>query len=312
MRISPTPHQLACFLAVAEHASFSDAARHLAVSQPALSRTIRLIEDALGARLFDRDTRNVALTPVGTELLPVAQRLTAEFSSAFGELGHFVAGRGGRVSVAALPSLAAVFLPRVIAGFAATHPEVQVLIDDRLSGSVLDAVLAGQADIGLTVEPARSGRLDYRPLGTDRFALVCRGDDALARRRSLPWSAFLDRRFIAMARSSSVRAMTDAALLQAGVAVPMLYECTALGTTGHLVAAGLGITALPRLTLALTAAPGLAWRPLTHPVMRRSLGVVTRTGRSLSPAARLFLDLLEREARSLADLRSPAASPAGR
>ncbi len=311
MRMRPTPQQLACFLAVAEHESFSDAARHLALSQPALSRTIRLVEEALGARLFDRDTRNVVLTPVGRELRPVAERLTAEFRSAFDELGRFVAGRGGRVTVAALPSLAAVFLPGAIAAFRVSHPEVQVLIDDRLSGSVLDAVLTGQSDIGLTVEPPRSGGLTCTLLTADRFALVCRADDPLAARPSLPWSVFAERRFIAMARSSSVRAMTDAAFLQAGLAIPMLYECTALGTTGHLVAAGLGITALPRLTLPLTAAPGLVWRPLVQPTIRRHLGVVTRAGRSLSPAAEVFCRLLHRHARSAAHgaASSGAASP---
>ncbi|WP_163311323.1 helix-turn-helix domain-containing protein, partial [Klebsiella aerogenes] len=59
MRINVTPQQLNCFLRVAENGSFSEAARRLAVSQPALSRTIRLTEEALGTRLFDRDTRNV-------------------------------------------------------------------------------------------------------------------------------------------------------------------------------------------------------------------------------------------------------------
>ena len=297
MSINPTPHQLACFLAVAKAGSFSDAARQLALSQPALSRTIRLMEDGLGARLFDRDTRNVALTPVGLELQPIAERLTAELRGAFGELARFVAGRSGHIRIAALPSIAAVLLPPAIVAFRESNPDVEIHISDGLSASVLEAVTNGQADIGLTVQPAPDAKLAYTPLLSDRFVLVCRPDDALVGRTNLPWSVYADRRFIAMSPKSSVRAMTDAAFLQAGLAIPMLYECTALATTGYLVSAGLGITALPRLTLPLTAAPGLVWRTLSHPVLRRYMGVVTRVGRSLTPATQAFLEVLHLKSR---------------
>ena len=102
-----------------------------------------------------------------------------------------------------------------------------------------------------------------------------------------------------MAPASSVRLMTDAVFLGAGLAVTPLFQCAFLGTAGGLVAAGLGITALPRLTLPLTAAPGLVWRPLAAPAMRRPMGIVTRANRTLSPAAAALLDLIEAEARRL-------------
>ncbi len=112
----------------------------------------------------------------------------------------------------------------------------------------------------------------------------------------LAWSVFADRPFIAMAPTSSFRAMTDAAFLQVGLAVAPLFECAFLGTTGHLVGAGLGITALPRLTLPLTGAPGLLWRPLDKPLLQRKIGVVMRARRSLAPAAGRLLDILIAEA----------------
>src|SRR4051794_22120041 len=129
MRIDLTPRQLLCFLRVAELGSFSAAARALGVSQPALSRTIRQVEDAVGARLFDRDTRNVVPTHAGTELRPLAERLVAEFGGAYGALARFVAGQTGRLTVAALPSLAAVLLVPAIARFR-TNPDVEVAILD--------------------------------------------------------------------------------------------------------------------------------------------------------------------------------------
>lgn len=294
-----TPHQLLCFQAVAETGSFSEAARRLGLSQPALSRAVQVLEEALGARLFDRDTRNVALTPVGAELLPIAERLGAEFGGAFGELARFVAGGRGRVTVAALPSIAAVLLPAAIAALAAERPDVEVLIHDGLSGAVGDAVRDGRAEIGLAVQPTPSARLDYRPLLADAFGLVCRDEDPLAVRDKSTWSIFAERPFVAMAPASSVRLMTDSVFLQSGLAVTPLYQCAFLGTAGSLVAAGLGITALPRLTVPLTAAPGLVWRPLARPAVRRQMGVVTRPNRSLSPAAAALLRLIEAEARRI-------------
>ena len=122
---------------------------------------------------------------------------------------------------------------------------------------------------------------------------MCRPNDALAGDGPLPWSAFEGRPFVAMAPQSSVRQMTDAAFLHAGLAIPPLYGCAFLGTTGHLVAARLGITALPRPTLPLLGQSGLAWRRLERLVMRRHMGTVTRIGRTLAPAAQAFLAVLE-------------------
>ncbi|PZP41011.1 MAG: LysR family transcriptional regulator [Azospirillum brasilense] len=298
MRINPSLQQLSAFLRLARAGSFSEAARQSGVSQPALSRMVQQMEEAIGARLFDRTTRSVALTPAGQDLLPIAARLVAEFDRSFSELARFIEGRRGRVAVAALPSVAAVLLPPAIARYRQEHAEVEVAVLDGLSGSVLDAVTEGRADIGLTIRPGPQTVLSYRPLVSDEFGLVCRPDEALAGEDSpLPWSVFEGRPFVAMAPGSSVRQMTDAAFLQAGLAIPPLYGCAFLGTTGHLVASGLGITALPRLTMPLLGRIDLVWRRLERPVMRRQIGVVTQPRRSLAPAAQAFLAVLEEQAR---------------
>jgi LysR family carnitine catabolism transcriptional activator len=305
MRINVTPQQLTLFLRVAATGSFSEAARTMGISQPALSRTIKALENTLGERLFDRDTRNVHLTPAGAALRPLAERLVAEFTGGFGELARFVAGRTGRILVAALPSVAAVLLPDALARFQAEHPEVEVVILDGLSGSIAEAVATGRAEIGITVQSPLTTALAYQPLLTDGFGLVCKSEDPLARSGKQDWSVFGKHRFIAMAPTSSVRMMTDAAFLQCGLAVPQLFGCSFLGTAGHLVARGLGITALPELTLPLAAASGLAWRPLQRPLLRRQIGTVVRRGRSLTPATRRLLELLTEGAERAQSLLSP-------
>ena len=199
--------------------------------------------------------------------------------------------------VAALPSIAASLLPGAISDFRRAHPNVEVIIKDALSAPVIEAVALGVADLGLTARPVPDAKLRYRELLTDEFLLVCPSDNALPRRKPAGWSIFADHPFVAMSPASSVRSFTDAALLQARVSIRQLYECAHLSTTIRLVAAGLGWTALPRLALSSLAMTGLDTRQLIDPVMKRSLGVVTRANRSSTPPCEAFLSALDASAR---------------
>ena len=163
-----------------------------------------------------------------------------------------------------------------------------MLIRDCLSAPVIASVMEGAADFGLTIKPEPMPKLSYRPLLTDDFCLVCRSDDPLANGGPVPWSVFREHPFVAMSPASSVRRMTDAAFLQAGLTVKQLFECAHLATTGNLVIAGLGITALPELTLPILGVAGLSVRRLIRPIITRRLGIVTRAGRPLRPPALHF------------------------
>jgi DNA-binding transcriptional LysR family regulator len=221
----------------------------------------------------------------------------SEFEAGLSDLGRFVTGRRGRVVVAALPSIAAVLLPGSISRFLAERPEVEFEILDAISGSVLDAVADGRAEIGLTARPMPGRDLVYEPLLSDDFGLVVRRDDPLAERPYCTWQVFAERPFIAMSSGSSVRAITDSAFVECGLAIAPLFSCGFLATTRALVHEGLGITALPGLTVPLMAESGLVWRPLIEPMRRRSLGYVRRAGATLSPAALDFMAAMRREIR---------------
>jgi len=290
MRVNLTLQQLEAFVRVAATGNFRAAAQALHVSQPALSRTVRMAEQVLGARLFDRDTRHVALTAAGHELLPIARRILGEFDGAFSELSQFLEGRSGHVTVAALPSVGVALLPEAIAAFRRAHPQVAFSIVEAAAEPLLRAVDEGRADFGVSVRPAPDRRLHYRHLLDDPFMLLCRRDDALARRAALPWSVCASRPFIASSAGSSIRPMTDAVFLQKGMPLRPAFEYPSVAIGGALVAAGLGVTALPRLALRLVDVSALAAVPLQRPSLARQIGVVTRIGRSLSPVARAFVE----------------------
>lgn len=292
-RIAMTPSQLKAFLNVADTASFRKAAELSFVSQPALSRTILNMEAVIGARLFDRDTRKVALTAVGHELLPMARRIVAEFDDSFADLVQFVEGRSGHVVIGTLPSLGVHVLPAAIARFRDDYPDVQFRLFGRTAAVLIAAVERGDVDFALSTRPPPNGRLAFSQLARDEFVLVCRKEDPLAREKALPWSTFENHPLIATPPSSSIRPLTDDAFRRAGLSITPAYECDGeLSICGAMVRQGLGITAVPRLAMSLLGADTLAAIPLRSPSAGRSIGIIQHRGRSLSMAAQRFRDQL--------------------
>ncbi len=309
MRVNLTLQQLEAFEKVASGRSFRAAAQALFVSQPALSRTIRMAEEVLGTRLFDRDTRRVELTPSGQELLPIARRILLEFDSAFSELSQFFDGRRGHVTIAALPSVGVAVLPRAIATLRGQIPDVGFTLEEAPAEPLLKLVEQGHADFGITVEPRADARLRYMHLFEDPFMLVCQRNDPLARLKSASWTVFRNRPFISSSSQGSIGPILDAVLLRQGIELTPVFQYPSVAAGGAMVAEGLGITALPKLALGLVAGNKLAVVPLRRPVVSRRVGIVTRIGRSLSPAAAAMVRHLVTELSApgpLAKPRTPA------
>ncbi|WP_423458956.1 LysR family transcriptional regulator [Ottowia sp. VDI28] len=288
----PSLKQLEAFLVIESTRNLTEAANRLHVSQPALSRTLQLMEEAVQARLFERNTRSMELTPAGVAMLPIAKRLVGEFHESFGRFGEFLGGQRGQVVVAGLPSVVVALMPLAIQRLAQVSPGVEVKVLSFVEQQVLAAVRAGSVDFALATQPASSGGLSFEQLLNDEYVLVCRKDDPLARRRTAPWSAVERRSFVAMAPSSSVRPVTDRVFVELGIAVEVRYESDNISLMGPMVAAGLGVSVLPRLALALTDCSQLAVVRLTSPEVSRSVGLLQRVDAPLSPVAGRLLEIL--------------------
>lgn len=297
-----TLRQLAAYAAVARAASFTAAANELHVSQSSLSRAVADLERRLGARLLERDTRNVELTAAGIEALRVAERVVTAHRAGMNELQRFLLGEAGGVSVATLPSVAAVLLPEVISTFCASWPRVAVHILDGLERSVLDQVRAGEADFAISTVGEPAAGLEHRPLVKDRFVAVLPQAHPLAEHAAVTWSSLAMERFLAVGRDSSVRRLTDAAFAQVDVHAAPAAEAGNVATVGGLVAAGLGVSAMPALVLPLMGTGPIVCRRLVEPVVDRRLDVALRAQRTMAPAASRFLDTLEEYASQGCDL----------
>jgi LysR family carnitine catabolism transcriptional activator len=288
MKRKPSLSTLRLFMRVAQAGSFSEAARAMNTSQPALSRSIRLLEEDLGVRLFDRDTRNMRLTASGAALLPIVERLSTDFDLALLEVENSFSGMQGRVVVGALPSVAANILPDLIVSFAQAHPLVDIIVRDSLSGTLYQHMQERQIDFSITTPPDLKTEFVFEHLFSDPCVLVCRADEEIAGTDSVAWDVFSRRPFIAMAPRSSVRLLTDNAMAKANVLAKPLFECSQLSTLGALITKGLGISAVPLSTVQLLNAVGVAHYRLHDPIVERSIGVAWLGGRTLSPSAAAF------------------------
>lgn len=282
--------QLRAFLALAEQRSFTRAAAACHLSQPAFSALIRTLETELNTRLFDRDTRSVQLSVEGRLFETSARQLLGDFSVAVNDLSDHVERRKGRVHVAALPSLAAGWLPTIFAEFKKAWPGIDLNLSDILSDPCIDLVRSGKADFALASTGASHAGLSAELLCTDKFYLVCRKDHPLATEKVLTLKKLVPYPFVHMSRNSSVRQALDAALhpLQTNT----LLEVEQLATVTGMVEAGLGISVVPAFTLFHFERESLVTRPLAIANLTRKIYMVRRQEGSLSVAAQALHDLI--------------------
>jgi DNA-binding transcriptional LysR family regulator len=204
--------------------------------------------------------------------------------------------RTGKVVLAALPSLAATVVPAAFARFTQRYPEVKLQVVDTLSGPAFDMVRSGQVEFALTAANPAYADLDYTPLASDGFVLLIPLTHALARKKSpLRWADIASLTHISMPLPSSVRQYADAAFLQHRIRFEPHYEVEHLATINAMVAQGLGVAALPEIAAVVAHQNGLVQRRLVEPDLRRPIGLVSRRGRSLSPASTAMVDILREE-----------------
>lgn len=284
---------LKAFLTLSEQKNFTRAAERCHVSQSTFSGMIQRLEGELGARLFDRDTRNVVLTPEGELFAEAARQLVNDIQWTFADLSDYVAKKKGHVAIAALPSIASEWLPPVVAEYRRLYPGIAIEIHDVLSDSCLDLVQHGQADIALAAPNAALDEYATEHFHTDRFFLICRRDHRVA---AYPMVSMEDLRgcdFIRLSRSTSVHQHLVNAVGATGV-TSSSFEVKYLSTVAGLIVHGLGVSLLPELTLSQFHHPDLVAIPLTTPGISRPIHIIWRKDKPLSIAAQAMLELVRK------------------
>lgn len=291
-RINFDLQELQAFVAVAERSSFKQAAEDLFLSQPALSRRIEKLEDMLGVKLFERTTRRVQLTNIGRVFLSNVRTALDELEGAILNMSDLAAHRTGIVTLACVPSAVHYFLPDVLKGFTERFPKIRVRIFDESAQDVLNLILAGEADFGINFAGAEDPEIDFHPIYKESYVLAMRHDHPLAKRKKLSWKETASERYISVSKSSGNRSLIDNALAGVEKHPVIFYEVNHVSGILALVEAGMGVAAVPRLSLPKYMDATLVGIPLVNPSIHRTLGLISKRGRIMPPAARTLFDML--------------------
>jgi DNA-binding transcriptional LysR family regulator len=287
------------FIAIADQGGFGRAAEALSITQTALSRRLKNLEDFLGVKLVERTTRSVALTAIGRDFLPQARRLLTDLAAALTEIRESGRALRGDVTIACVPTVGVHYLPRIVQQYAALHPNNRVKILDHASSDVASAVLRREAEFGINMQGLQGTHhpeLTSVPLMQDRFVLVCRDDHPLASRKRISWKQLEPHTLILAGHESGNRPLLDVALDQQGVKLSAFYEVQRSSTAVGMVAKGVGVTVVPGIAAQKDTYPNLRVVPLVEPVVSRTLVLLSRANAHFTPAAGALYDLIRRQA----------------
>jgi DNA-binding transcriptional LysR family regulator len=260
--------QLRCFVAVGEDAHFGRAARRLNMTQPPLSRQIRILEQRLGLALFERSTRQVRLTAAGAALLPEARAVLNQLAHLTASAGQLASGHAGRVRLGFTSGAAYALVPRIVSAASRVLPGVQLELQELPTADQLDMLASGTLDLAIVrpIAPPIAGRerLTLRCVARERLLLAVADSHPLRRvarpivARDLRDQAFL---LYTPLDNAYFHALVQGIMDRTGLMPPRVQHVRAIHTILPLVSAGVGLALVPESARQLRV-PGVALRTL--------------------------------------------------
>lgn len=268
--------QLQNFLHVFELGSLSEAQKRAHVTQPALSRQIRLLEERIGAELFDRTGRGMTPTDMAERLAARARPLLKQMEGLAQEFSD--APVSGRVTLCVSPSIGMSFTADVIEAFRLAYPLVQMRVVVLLSGAMGEALRAGTVDVGLLHSPAADEGLVTQDLWCEAVDLICPKNHPLTRRRHISLKRALQEPLLLPSSQHGIVALVNRAAAELGVPVKKAMEVDSVQLGLKLVERGLGHLLLTSRVLADAPRSGLRSVRVCRPTLARTAQVATTEG----------------------------------
>jgi LysR family hydrogen peroxide-inducible transcriptional activator len=278
--------QLRHFLKVAEHSNFTRAAEDIALSQPALSRSVGRLEAELGQPLFERQTRSVSLTDAGHLLLERARQillLVDDTKALFND-----DGQTGRIRVASIPTIAPYFLPERLKRFHRDFPEANVVVHEDTTENLLKKLNDGLVDVMIAAFPIEARYLQIEKLFDEELLLVTAKENPLAKRKSIRLHDLESLPFVLLGEA---HCLTDSivSFCRQKSFHPLSVERTSqLATVQELVALDHGISLVPKMAAERDNSARRVYRSLDGTKPTRSVIMVTNPYRYKSRLQQSF------------------------
>ncbi|MBI6854958.1 LysR family transcriptional regulator [Pseudomonas cichorii] len=284
-------NHLHTFSLVIAHGSFSAAAERLNLTQPAVSLQVRQLEEHLNLRLIERVGKRIKPTSAGSTLLEHASRIDAVVEDAMLELASHAHGIAGQIAIGTGATACIHLLPPMLQDLRQRFPDLDVRVSTGNTDGILKAVEENRLDLALVTLPASGRSLEVTPLLEDEFvAIFASQQDPLP--EAFTPRALSDYPLVVFEAGSSTRLLINEWYLQAGIRIKPVMELGSIEAIKEMVAAGLGYSIVPRMSVAATHhRRGLQVHSLT-PGLSRTLGIVLRQDKPVSKALRKVLDAL--------------------
>jgi molybdate transport repressor ModE-like protein len=293
---------------VASRGSFSAAAEALNFTQSAVSQHIAALERESGTQLVERRPRGVRLTEAGRVLVDHADAILARLECAQDDLAAIAGLRGGKLRLICFQSAGATLVPRAVAAFHERHPRVELSMLEAEPDEAAVRLKAGEVDLALVYNHDSTPGLvlELTHLIDDRYDMIVPKGHALADRRRLSLADFADEPWIASTSVCGCRRITESACREAGFEPLVAFEADETLAAQALVAAGVGVTMLPRLALT-TIHPGVVARPLRDAPVR-DISAARLEGAYRSPASEAMVQILQNVAEEFRETRLELAA----
>ncbi len=286
--------QLEMFQAIVETGSFTRAGEKLFVSQSAISRQIKLLEEELGDQIFRRIHKKIYLTPAGDVLLRYSRRIFGELRLMKSEIADLTHLRRGRLHLAGGMSVCTYLFPELLKEFRGRYPNIEVRIATGITEEILRMLRANEIDLALLSLPFHDPDLEVIPALSEELVLVMDETHPLAGEREIRFSDLTPYTFIHFERGSNTRKLVDRILDEEGVQFRNTMELQNVEITKPLVARGLGISFVPFPAVAADrASRGLIHRRIGGRRIRRRMGWVHLKSDYMSRTVKKLLSLFE-------------------
>jgi DNA-binding transcriptional LysR family regulator len=236
---------LKLFCAIAQSGSITKGANECSLALSAASRRISELEETVGLMLLDRSAKGITLTQAGHAVMQHALRLFQGFEQFSNELGEYAKGAKGHVRLWANMSALTEFLPSSLASFLKQHPEIQVEVEEQISGDIVKALLDGIADIGVFAEGTPTAGLETKIIGKDELVAVCSKSHPIKNKKSISFKECLDFDFVGLNRGSSLLELTSRQAERHGKLMHLRIQVRSYDAMCQMIAVNLGIGILP-------------------------------------------------------------------
>jgi len=286
-------NHLALFHAVAQAGGISRGAERLHVSQPAVSKQIKELEDALGIRLLERLPRGSRLTDGGKLLAQYVQRMAVVEEETARAIEEFRGLKRGRLAVGASTTIGAYLLPQVFGEFHRQHPDIELELEIANTETIQNQLMAGSIEIGLTEGLMEAEHLDSEVFHEDELVAIAPRGHLLLKQKRVTARELCREPFILREAGSGTRAVVERALGKRGLTVKPVLSLASPEAIKRAVIAGVGIAIVSRLAISCELQIGsLAVIPIKDLVIRRPLHLQKLRSKNPSPAVSQFLKLL--------------------